>query len=450
MRDAIPRGRETILAQAPIPGTPSRRRRRRLGARGRWLFGGLAAAVVVGGAAIMLSSLGGLAGIAGRLVVSPPQASGKTPAGAAISYRQTDPVTVLIMGTEVAPTYAAPQLTDSMMLVAYDPRTKTASALSVPRDLWIDVPGFGYQRINTAYENTGVAGAELAVEKYFGVPVDYYAIVNYTSLTRLVDAVGGVTVHVPHAIYDPCFPNAAENRCTVLRIPQGVQHMDGAEALAYARERHDVPGEDLGRQADQQALLLALKHALLKPQNLFRLPAIISAISGTVESNLPPGQLLQLAEEALRLPRPAIRTAVLSYSSGEITNYTTAGGAMVLLPNSAAIQREAHRVFAGVLAPLRGTVVQVEDGAPTTQPLATYFSVVLQGMGVSTLAPETAARTDYRDNHVYVNTAVTRQAPALAYILSEMLGCQVQREAIPASSAPVVVILGAVFPNVSP
>jgi LCP family protein required for cell wall assembly len=424
--------------------------RRRLGRRGRRLLGVVGAvALVLAAAWVAVARMGGPLGLAARWVVASPR-HGPGAAGPAVSYRPQDPVTVLVMGTEVAPAYAGPQLTDSMMIVSYDPIHRTAAMMSVPRDLWVDIPGEGYQRINTAYEDTGPAGAELTVEKYFGVPIDYYAVVNYESLVRLVDAVGGVTVDVPYHIYDPCFPNALENACTVLNIPAGVQHMDGQEALAFARERHDVPGEDLGRQADQQALLLALRKALLRPTNLLRLPAIVGAVEGTVETNLPPAEIPGLVEAVLRLPRTAIHSQVLSFSTGAIANWTTPGGAAVLLPNPEVIRAEAAQLFSGALAAMQGATVQVEDGAPTDQPLATYFTSVLQGMGVATLPPETAARTDYRQNHVYVNTEVTRRAPAVAYQLAEMLGAPLAFAPFPSSQADVVVVLGAAFPDVVP
>ena len=443
------------MAHPPVSGTAPRRHvRRRMGRRARWLAAVLGAAVVAVGAWLGVRSAGGPLGLAmralGPLVVTRRPAHGKGRPSAIVPYRPSDPVTILVMGTEVAPSYAAPQLTDSMMLVAYDPVHHAASAISVPRDLWVDVPGYGYQRINTAYENVGPAGAGLAVEKYFGVPVDYYAVVNYTSLVRLVDAVGGVTVNVPQRIYDPCYPNALENACTVLSIPAGIQHMDGTEALKFARERHAVPGEDLGRQADQMALLMALRSALLRPLNIFRLPAIVGALSGTVDTNLPLNELPGLARAVLHLPKAAIHTSVLSYSTGAIANWVTPGQADVLLPNVSVIHQETAALFSGVLRGLRGVTLQVEDGAAGNQPRATYFTGVLQAMGMATLPPQTASRMNYRHNHVYVNTAVAHTVPEVAPILGEMLGCMVQTQSIPGSSARVVVVLGAAFPNVQP
>ena len=152
----------------------------------------------------------------------------------------------------------------------------------------------------------------------------------------------------------------------------------------------------------------------------------------------------------MRLPKTAIHSSVLSYGTGAIANYTTPGGAEVLLPNVSVIQRQAAQAFASVRHDLTGPVVQVENGAPTSQPLATYLTGVLNGMGVSTRQAETAPRTDHGANHVYLNSAVTREAPPLAYVLSEMLNCKIASKAFAGSAATIVVILGSSFPNVQP
>ncbi len=366
--------------------------------------------------------------------------------------RPTDPVTMLVLGLEDAPGYAGPKLTDSMMVWSYDPASQKAAILSVPRDLWVDIPGVGQQRINVAYEEGGPATAELTVEKYIGVPVQYYAIVDYAALVKLVNDVGGINVNVPYNIYDPCYPNVAENKCTVYQISAGMHHMDGAQALQFARERHDVPNGDLTREADQQLVLFALKDALLQPSNLFRLPTIIGDMEHLIVTNMPPSQWPTLADQILKLPKSSIKTAVPDYTNGAVSNYTTGGGAEVLLPHPAAIAKVVEPLFAPVLADMTQAEVQVENGAPTNQPLATYFSQVLQGMGVTTLPAEQAARTDYTRSEVIWNTSVSKgqQPPTLAYILAQMLNAKIVQQPMPASTAPIVAILGKNFPKVQP
>jgi len=443
-----------VQARPVVSGSRRRRRRRRrLAPRGWWTIGAgvlLMGAAVIAVAAKLSGGLGHLGvNVAGFMagVFQP-----AVPGGSVVRVQPQEPVSVLVLGSEVAPGYAGPNLTDSMMVLALDPNAHTASLLSVPRDLWVNIPGFHSQRVNTALENTGIAGAELTVEKYVGVPVEYYAIVNYTALVKLVNDVGGINVDVPYKIYDPNFPNAAENKNTLFELPAGMQHMGGKTALKFARERHVFADGDIQRQRDQQLVLYALKSALLQPQNLIKLPQIIGDMENLVHTNLPYADIPHLAEAALHVPSSAIRSGVFDYSSGAVTNYTTSGGADVLLLH----QRVAHGIvqntFGDLLSKMDQMAVQVEDGTPAQQAGA-YFTGVLQNMGVQTLPWIPAAQTSLKNNHVYVNTAVVHLArsaalPTEAVILGQMLGAQAQTRRIPGSRAQVVVELGNAFPSV--
>lgn len=405
---------------------------------------GLTVALVRGG-----GPLGLAASVAGRVlaVMGPHDASSGPPV-----VRPTDPLTVLVMGVEDAPAYAGPQLTDSMMVLGFDPASRRAQILSVPRDLWVDIPGVGQQRLNAALEDGGPQTAELAVERYIGVPVEHYAVVDYTALVKLVDDVGGIEVDVPYAIDDSCYPNALENACTVYRLSKGAHHMDGQQALMFARERHSYANEDLTREGNQQLVLLALKQALLQPRNLLHLPTIVGDLSHLVTTDLPPADLPQLAAEAVHLPAGSISTTVLGLDDGTVAPYVTSGGADVLVPDEAAIHRAVAGLFAPDLALMRQATVQVENAAPTTQPLATYFSQVLEGMGATTLAAAPAPVADQARNAVYWNPAAAGSAgpPAMAYMLAAMLGTQVRTQAVSGTRAPLVAVLGQAFPKVEP
>jgi LCP family protein required for cell wall assembly len=450
--DTLGRERPQPLPPQPVPAPGRRRpaRRRRL----NWarLFAVLAVFAAFASLGVAIRDAGGVRGfleqVTGRVVAVMVQ----QPDRSLVARRPNDPITMLVLGTENAPDYAGPQLTDSMMLWSYDPVGKQAAILSIPRDLWVDIPGVGQERINAAYEDGGPATAALTVERYVGVPVQYYAIVDYNAFVKLVNDVGGIDVDVPYNIDDPCYPNVAENKCTVFRLSAGMHHMDGALALQFARERHAVPQGDITREADQRLVLFALKDALLQPRNLLHLPAIISDMEQLVTTNLPASQWPQLADEVLHLPKTSIASAGLDYASGAVTNYTTAGGAEVLLPHPAAIAKVVRPLFAPVLRDMTQAEVQVENGAPTSQPLATYFSQVLQGMGVTTLPAVQAPTTDYARSLVIWNTAAASgaQPPAMAYILAQMLNAQITQKPVAGTPAPIVVILGGSFPKVQP
>jgi LCP family protein required for cell wall assembly len=435
---------------ATPPATPpspvGRRPRRRPRPWPRIALGILAAAVV--GVGIAIWRAGGAAPLA-EDVLGTALASVYHPAvkGPVLPYDMREPLTVLVMGTEKTAAFGGTQ-TDSMMVLAYDPAKHSAAILSVPRDLWVNIPGYGPQRINSALEFGGPATAELTVEEYVGVPIEYYAIVDYSALVQLVNDVGGITVYNPYNIDDTCFPNAAENACTVFRLSKGYHHLDGEMALKFARERETLPLSDLSRDADQQRVLLALKQALLQPQNLLKLPRLVSDIEQSVITNLPVAELPRIAAQVLHLPAGAIQRAVLQYSNGAVSNYTTPGGAEVLLPHEAAIHQVVSKLFAPELAALQGVPIQLEASSTGSSTAATV-SQVLSGFGLDVLptssAPATSpATTSPANSHVYWNTAMPLQARDVvaAKMVAGMLGTTADPMRLPSVNAPVVAVLG--------
>jgi LCP family protein required for cell wall assembly len=151
------------------------------------------------------------------------------------------------------PGHAGATLTDSIMLMSLDNSTKTGYILSIPRDLYVKIPGFGYAKINEAYQDgerssfsaggyaTGGAGLlEQVIANNFSVPVDYYALINYGAFRDTVNAVGGVTVNIkssdPRGLYDP---NISPADGGPLKLANGPQKLNGQTALNLARARGD-------------------------------------------------------------------------------------------------------------------------------------------------------------------------------------------------------------------
>ena len=389
-------------------------------------------------------------------------------------YHADVPFTMLVMGTEATSGYNGPNLTDSMMVVGYDPKAGQVGILSVPRDLWLNIPGQGYRRINSVYENESPKMApltvELAVEQYIGVPIEYWAMVNYQSFTSLVNDLRcngqpGVQVDVPYAIYDPHYPNATETANTLFQLSAGQQCLNGTTALKFIRERHAFAAlGDIQRSVDQQVMLLALKKALLQPSTLPRLGSIASDIFNLVSTNFPESQLPTLADQVVHLPSSAISHSALGYPesycqanginepsacNGGVTNYTTSGGADVLLPHTAAIHAVVRQSFPAVLQHMQDAPIQVYNGTNRTG-LAGYYSTVLQGMGATTEPPGNAplSAAGYPVNEVFVNNRVLGHTPALADILGASLGAKVRTAAFPQTKAGVVIILGKNFPSI--
>jgi LCP family protein required for cell wall assembly len=197
------------------------------------------------------------------------------------------PLTVLITGVDARPGEGLQTRTDSIMLANINPPRLQVSLLSIPRDLFITVPGYGLQRINTVnvlgeQEAVGRGNTLLmeGIAESFGFTATRYARLDYNGFVRLVDAVGGVTIDVPHQIVDTLYPTEDGGVINVQFEP-GIQHMDGETALKYARTRQ--ADDDYRRAARQQQIVNALARKLINPLNWV---GAIGAISTAINTNL--------------------------------------------------------------------------------------------------------------------------------------------------------------------
>ncbi|MCC6905150.1 MAG: LCP family protein [Anaerolineae bacterium] len=251
-------------------------------------------------------------------------------------------VTVLVLGTDTRPSeqgYRTP--TDSLILLSIDRETKQATMLSLPRDLYVDVPGRGPDRINTAYVAGGGPVAMQVVEDTLGVPVDHYMVVQFGAFTTLVDQIGGIDIYVPYEINDPEFPAECYSRSDCgfepLFVPAGLQHMDGYTALRYARTRHG--DSDYERARRQQAVIFAIRDRVVSfsmlPTLIQKAPTLAATIGDSLRTDMTLEQMLDLAQLTIDTPDDNIRSAVLD--GRYVIPTRTSGGASVLAPDSAKI-----------------------------------------------------------------------------------------------------------------
>jgi polyisoprenyl-teichoic acid--peptidoglycan teichoic acid transferase len=247
-------------------------------------------------------------------------------------------VTILLMGIDARDKLqAGASRTDVMTLVTIDPISKTAALLSIPRDLYVSLPGYDeQQRINTAYfwgEQNNLPGggpdfAEQTITANFGVPLQRYAVIDFEGFKGIVDAVGGVEIDVPQEIVDNEYPTP-DYGTEILRIPAGRIHMDGDLALKYVRTRHG--DSDFGRLQRQQQVLLAIRDKAVSIGSLSRVPEVLNAVSDSVQTDLTLPEILSLAKKWGQIPRENIH----SYRIDEtmVQPYITPSGGQVLLPD---------------------------------------------------------------------------------------------------------------------
>lgn len=190
---------------------------------------------------------------------------------------------------------------DTLMLLHVDPKQNFLSILSIPRDLWVDVPRYGKNKINAAYSFGGAALAVQTVQQVTGIDVDKILIVDFKAFQDLTDSLGGVYVDVDRRYYndDPTWE--------LIKVDPGYQLLNGHDALEFVRFRHDL-NMDFGRMERQQRFLAALKEQAMKWNNLvFKLPGMVSAIFNNVTTDLTTGDFLKLAYWAINLDSSRIK-----------------------------------------------------------------------------------------------------------------------------------------------
>jgi LCP family protein required for cell wall assembly len=215
----------------------------------------------------------------------------------------SEPTTTLVIGTDGAKTSGreGSNRSDSLMLVRTDPSKHRISYLSIPRDLQVEIPGYGTGKVNAANQYGGPALTLETVRALTGLEIDHVVVVDFDDFRELIDALGGVDVTVPAPILSNPFdcPHPPK-RCESWegwRFAKGEQHMDGRRALAYSRVRTNQldPSEtDLERTERQQAVADAIGKKVASPGMFFRLPFVGDSLAAPLTTDLSAWELAQL------------------------------------------------------------------------------------------------------------------------------------------------------------
>ena len=209
---------------------------------------------------------------------------------------------ILLLGTDSAKSRPGNRHSDSIMLVHTDPDRHRIVYLSLMRDLRVEVPGYGIQKINAAYQFGGPRLAVKTIRQFTGIPINHIALVDFAQFKKLIDDLGGVTIDVPEKIrsnkFDCPFKTQAQcDRWQGWRFAKGPQHMDGQRALVYSRIRENLldPSEsDATRAARQQAVIQAIGNKLTGFGTLVGMPFNGGDLMRPLATDLTAGQLLQL------------------------------------------------------------------------------------------------------------------------------------------------------------
>lgn len=288
-------------------------------------------------------------------------------------------VNLLLAGNSADdPGHGGAELTDSIMLVSINPKDKKAFMLSIPRDLYVNIPNNGYAKINEAYQDGkndnfhepgyaegGMGLLEKVVSEKFDLPIDYYALVDYAALKNAVDAVGGVTVDIqssdPRGLYDPS-PDLTTQK-PLVDLQNGKQKLNGQQALGLARARgnsysaYGFPRSDFNRTEHQRQILLALKDkasSVSTLSNPVKLGNLADSFGEHVDTDLNPGETRRLYSIVKSIPNGEIKSAGLNDADGEdlLTSYATRTGQSALAPRAglddySEIQAFMHKLAGG-------------------------------------------------------------------------------------------------------
>ena len=228
---------------------------------------------------------------------------------------------VLLLGIDYAPGDSSVGRSDTIILTTFVPLKPYVGMLSIPRDLWVNVPGVGENRINTAHffaeaqeVGSGPSAAMQTIRQNFGVNVGYYVRIRFNGVREVVNAMGGVdiTLSEPAAGY-----------------PVGTHHLTGNKALAFARQR--MGSDDFFRMEHGQLLIKAIFKQMLNPLKWPRLPGMTIALLRSVDTNIPVWQWPRLGLALLRLGPNGIDNRTITRDM--VTPFVTSQGAEVLAPN---------------------------------------------------------------------------------------------------------------------
>lgn len=310
-------------------------------------------------------------------------------------------VNILLAGNSADdPGHDGANLTDSIMVVSIDTKNNTAFMMSVPRDLYVNIPGYGHAKINEAYvdgqtghfsqsgfPNGGMGLLEEVIQQNLGLTIDYYSLVDYNALRDAVNDVGGIDINVqssdPRGLYDPSIDYATHG--PLVKLTNGMHHLSGEQALDLARARGDAygsygfPSADFNRTANQRLIILAIKNKVLTSgvlANPITMGNLFDSIGKNVHTDMQLSEVRRLYDLGKNLNSSNIQSVGLNDANGVnlLASYMTPNGEDALIP------------AAGIddFSKIQAFIRQLTSNDPLARESATI--VVLNGTSVTGLA----------------------------------------------------------------
>lgn len=354
-----------------------------------------------------------------RLVVAPDKA---------LNGEDGDRINVLLLGVG-GEGHEGPELTDTMIFASYKPSTSEVGMISIPRDLTVNISGYGYRKINAVNalaemeeDGSGLEAAANTIENIFGQSVDYTIKVDFGGFEEIIDDLGGIDVYVDQSFEDFTYPvDDGEGSVKTISFTEGWTHMDGETALQFARSRHGTNGEgsDFARAARQQKMLLAVKDRALSLNVLLnpaKLNNVISTIRKNVSTNMSLWEMMKVAEYVPTIDRTQLVMRVLDTAPGSPLYSTMINDAYVILPrhedwsdlkliaknifDDEPIATSQEAALPDKPTSSDGVRIEIQNGTPTTG-LAARTAELLESSGFTIALVSNAAERDYQKTMIF-------------------------------------------------
>jgi LCP family protein required for cell wall assembly len=275
-----------------------------------------------------------------------------TPAATPPPLDSKQRINILLLGSDNDQKFAPDAvLSQTMIVVSIDPTKRQVTLLSLPRDLWVSIPGYANAKIDLAYKEGGAPLARATVEKAFKIPIHYYAWVGLNGLVKVIDRVGGVDVDVLHPVLDDNYPNDFNDSgygTERVYLAAGPQHLDGRHTLQYVRSRHGDLLSDFGRSIRQQQVLLAIQQRTAGMDLVTALPTFARDLNGHVKTDLDLVRLTQLMLFMRGLRAADVRQAFITPF---VRDAVSPDGQQILLADWPVVHTYLRQLFGSDLLP---------------------------------------------------------------------------------------------------
>lgn len=328
-------------------------------------------------------------------------------------------VNVLMFG-KGGPGHAGADLTDTLIVASIDPVNKTATLVSIPRDLWVSVPGHGSTKINAVYANAkmrslnsskdkekaeraGVDAAQQVVGQVLGIPIHYYGMIDFAGFKEAVDIVGGVDINVPEelAVKETLWDSTTGKHYT-LNVPAGQQHFDSTKALYFTRSRHTSLRGDFSRAERQRLFIQALSQKILSAgtyTNPLKISQLMSALGDHISTDLSINNALRVMEIGKEIDLANMKSIGLADPPNNFVRTDNVDGQSVVRPTAgfgdySAIQNYIRNTLKDPYLAKENAVLSVLNGTGTAG-LATKQADLLKSYGYNVTVIADAPTHDY-------------------------------------------------------